>query len=116
MIARLGAMRFAAITMLMSSAVTMGHFAASHPISAFIQPLPVYGWGLAMALFATIMPVFAQSAAIRRIGAGQASLFSMIGPILTIGFGWWLLEEAISGAQMGGAALVVIGILIVSRR
>lgn len=116
MIARLGAMRFSALAMLVSSAVTLAHFSVSHPITAFIQPLPVYGWGLAMALFATIVPVFAQSAAIRRIGAGQASLFGMVGPILTIGFGWWLLGESISLAQMAGAALVVIGILIVSRR
>jgi drug/metabolite transporter (DMT)-like permease len=116
MIARLGAMRFSALAMLMSSAVTLLHFAASHPLTAFIQPLPVYGWGLAMAVFATVLPVFAQSAAIRHLGAGRASLFGMVGPLLTIGFGWWLLDEHISWAQMAGAALVLVGILIVSRR
>jgi drug/metabolite transporter (DMT)-like permease len=116
MIARLGAMRFSALAMLVSSAVTLIHFSLAHPVTAFIQPLPVYGWGLAMALFATIVPVFAQSAAIRRIGAGQASLFGMVGPMLTIGFGWWLLGESISLSQMAGAALVVFGILIVSHR
>jgi len=116
MIARLGAMRFSALAMLVSSAVTLLHFMAVQPFSAFIQPMPVYGLGLAMAIFATIVPVFAQSAAIRRIGAGRASLFGMVGPMLTIGFGWWLLDEAVSAAQMAGAALVVVGILIVSRR
>ena len=102
--------------MLVSSAVTLLHFSLVQPFTAFIQPLPVYGWGLAMALFATVVPVFAQSAAIRRLGAGLASLFGMVGPLLTIGFGWWLLDESISLAQMIGAALVVVGILIVSRR
>ena len=116
MIARLGAMRFAALAMLMSTAVTLLHFAASQPLTAFIQPLPVYGWGLAMALFATVVPVFAQSAAIRSLGAGRTSLFGMVGPLLTIGFGWWLLDESISLAQMAGAALVLLGILMVSRR
>ena len=116
MIARLGALRFSALAMLMSSAVTLLHFSSSHPLTAFIQPLPVYGWALAMALFATVVPVFAQSAAIRRVGAGRASLFAMVGPLLTIGFGWWLLNESISVAQMAGALLVVAGILIVSRR
>jgi len=116
MIGRLGAMRFSALAMLMSSAVTLLHFSLVQPFSAFVQPLPVYGWGLAMALFATVVPVFAQSAAIRRLGAGRASLFGMVGPMLTIGFGWWLLDESISLAQMAGAALVVAGILIVSRR
>lgn len=116
MIARLGAMRFSALAMLMSTAVTLLHFAASQPLTAFIQPLPVYGWGLAMALFATVVPVFAQSAAIRSLGAGRTSLFGMVGPLLTIGFGWWLLDESISLAQIAGAALVLLGILMVSRR
>jgi drug/metabolite transporter (DMT)-like permease len=116
MIARLGAMRFSALAMLISSAITLLHFTIAQPFSAFIQPLPVYGWGLAMALFSTVVPVFAQSAAIRRIGAGRAALFGMVGPILTIGFGWWLLGEHISAAQVVGAAFVVIGILIVSRK
>jgi len=116
MIARLGAMRFSALAMLVSSAVTLLHFATLQPLTAFIQPLPVYGWALAMALFATVVPVFAQSAAIRSLGAGSASLFGMVGPLLTIGFGWWLLDESISLAQMAGAGLVLIGILMVSRR
>ena len=116
MIGRLGAMRFSALAMLVSSAVTLLHFSLVQPFTAFIQPLQVYGWGLAMALFATVVPVFAQSAAIRRLGAGRASLFGMVGPLLTIGFGWWLLDESTSLAQMIGAALVVVGILIVSRR
>ena len=71
---------------------------------------------LAMALFSTVIPVFAQSAAIRRLGAGRSSLFTMVGPLLTIGFGWWLLDEAISLARIIGAALVLLGILVVSRR
>jgi drug/metabolite transporter (DMT)-like permease len=116
MIARLGAMRFAALAMLFSSAVTLIHFLGVQPLTAFIQPLPVYGWALAMALFATVIPVFALSAAIRLIGAGPASLFGMVGPILTIGFGWWLLGEPISIEQTIGAIFVVLGILIVSRR
>ncbi|MDD2741455.1 MAG: DMT family transporter [Rhodocyclaceae bacterium] len=116
MIARIGAMRFAALTSLMSSAVTLLHFLGTHSFTAFVQPLQVYGWGLAMAIFATVVPVFAQSAAIRRLGAGRSSLITMVGPLLTIGFGWWLLNEQISLAQIVGAALVVLGILIVSRK
>ncbi|MBK7417334.1 MAG: EamA family transporter [Dechloromonas sp.] len=116
MIGRIGAMRFAALATLMSSAVTLLHFVGTHPLSAFVQPMPVYGWGLAMAIFSTVVPVFAQSAAIRCLGAGRSSMFTMVGPLLTIGFGWWLLNEQISLEQMIGAALVVLGILIVSRK
>jgi len=116
MIVRLGAMRFTALAMLVSSAVTLLHFLLSHRPSALLQPWPVYGWALAMAVFATVLPVFAQSAAIRRIGAGRSALLGMLGPLLTIALGWWVLGEAMSLAQMGGAALVVMGILVVTRR
>ena len=116
MIARLGALRFAALAMLVSTAATLLHFTAVQPFAAFIQPWPVYGWSLAMAVFATVVPVFALAAAIRQLGAGRTSLYGMVGPLLTIGFGWWLLDEAVSPAQLAGAGLVVIGIVLVSRR
>jgi drug/metabolite transporter (DMT)-like permease len=116
MISRLGTMRFTALAMLVSGGATLIHFVGTHPFSAFVQPLPVYGWGFAMAAFSTVVPVFAQSAAIRRIGAGHSALMGMVGPLMTIGFGWWLLGESVSLPQMIGAALVVAGIVIVSRR
>lgn len=116
MIARLGPMRFSALAMLVSSAVTLLHFMGAHPVSAFIQPLPVYGFGAAMALVATVIPVLAQAAAIRRLGAGKSALIGMVGPLMTIGLGWLVLGEQISMHQMLGAALVVIGILLVSRK
>ena len=61
--------------------------------------------GEAMAVFSTVIPVFALSAAIRQLGAGRTSLYGMVGPMLTIGFGWWLLDEQISMPQLAGAAL-----------
>ncbi len=116
MIARIGAMRFAALTSLISSAITLLHFLATHYVSAFVQPMAVYGWGMAMAIFATVLPVFAQSAAIRRLGAERCSLISMIGPLLTIGLGGYFLDEQMSLAQMVGAVLVVLGVFSVTRR
>ena len=89
---------------------------ANKSLNARERALDAFRAGKTRALFATVIPVFAQAAAIRRLGAGQASLIAMVGPILTIGFGWWLLDESISVAQLGGAGLVVVGILIVSRR
>lgn len=116
MLARIGVTRFTALAMLVSTAATLVHFLASQPLSALVQPLPIYGYGLAMAVLSTIIPVFAQSAAIRRIGSGRAALIGTIGPLLTIVFGWWLLGETISVWQLAGMALVVAGVVLVSRR
>lgn len=115
-IRRLGSARFAALAMLVSTAATQVHFFAAQPLSALVQPLPVYAYGAAMALFSTVLPVLWQSAAIRRIGSARAVLIGTLGPVLTIFFGWWLLAEPISAAQLAGAGLVLAGVLLVSRR
>ena len=116
LIQRLGAARFTALAMLVSTAATQLHFFATQPLTALVQPLPVYFCGAAMALFSTVLPVFMQSAAIRRIGSSRAVLLGTIGPTLTIFFGWWLLGEPVSLAQITGTGLVLLGVLLVSRR
>jgi len=116
LIGRLGTGRFAALATLISSVVVFGHFAATLPLARLAQPWPVYGYALAMGLFSTAMPVFAQAAAIRRIGSAHVALVSMLGPLATIGFAGWLLGEPLSLAQLLGAALVIAGVVLVSRR
>lgn len=116
MIARLGAARFTALAMLVSTAAIFGQFAATRPLAALIQPWPVYAYAIGMGVLSTVVPVFAQSAAIRRIGSGEAALIGMVGPLLTIVFAWLLLDEGFSVPQMVGTALVIAGVAIVSRR
>jgi drug/metabolite transporter (DMT)-like permease len=116
MIAKLGAARFTALAMLVSTAAIGGHFLATQPLTTLVQPWQVYALGAAMGVFSTVLPVFAQSGAIRRIGSGQAALVGMVGPLLTIVFAWLLLDEGFSVAQMVGAALVIAGVATVSRR
>ena len=116
MIQRLGSARFTALAMLVSTLATQLHFVIAQPLSALVQPLPIYVYGAGMALFSTVLPVFWQSAAIRRIGSAKAVLIGTLGPVLTIFFGWWLLGEPLSLAQLGGAGLVLAGVLLVSRR
>lgn len=115
-IQRLGSARFTALAMLVSTLATQLHFFATQPLSALIQPLPIYAYGAGMALFSTVLPVFMQSSAIRRIGSAKAVMIGTVGPMLTIFFGWWLLDEPMSLAQVLGAGLVLAGVWLVSRR
>ncbi len=114
-IRRLGSARFAALAMLVSTTATQLHFFATQPLAALVQPLPIYLYGAAMALFSTVLPILWQSAAIRRIGAARSVLIGTLGPVLTIFFSWWLLQEPVSAAQLAGASLVLAGVLLVSR-
>jgi drug/metabolite transporter (DMT)-like permease len=116
MLQRIGTARFTALAILVSSAASFAHFALQGEPGRLVQPWPVYALGVAMALFSTVIPIFAQSAAMRRIGSGEAALLGMIGPLLTIVFAAWLLGEAMSLPQFAGMALVIAGIVVSSRR
>lgn len=114
-IRRMGAARFTALAMLVSTVATLAHFGATQPVATLAQPTPVYLHALGMALFSTVFPVFMTSAAIRRIGAPRTALIGTLGPILTIFFGVWLLDEPLSVWQMAGAGLVLAGVLLISK-
>lgn len=115
-IRRLGTLRFAAQAIIVSTFATQLHFVLTQPFSALAQPLEVYAYAAAMALFSTVLPVFWQSAAVQRIGAARTVLIGTLGPMLTIFFAWLLLTEPVSIAQLLGAGLVLAGVLLVSRR
>ncbi|MFC3533540.1 DMT family transporter [Vogesella facilis] len=115
-IRQLGAMRFSLLAILVATAAVLLHFVLARPWQALVLPLPVYGYGVGMALFSTILPIFWQSAAIRHIGAARSVLIGMLGPVLTIFFGWWLLDEPLSLPQLAGTLLVIAGVLLASRR
>lgn len=116
MIQRLGSVRFTALAMLVSVLAIELHLVVTQPLSALAQPLPIYAYAAAMALLSTVLPVFLQSAAIRRIGAAKSVMIGTLGPMLTIVFAWWLLDEPLSLTQLSGAALVLAGVWLVSRR
>ena len=116
MIQRLGAARFTALAVLASRVSTLLHFLLTQPVSALLQPVPVYAYAAAMSLFSTILPVFMLAAAIRHIGSTTAALIGTLGPVLTVVFSWSLLGEPISLAQMAGTAFVLGGVLLVSSK
>lgn len=115
-IRKLGATRFSALATLVSTVAVGLHFAAVRPLDALAQPAPALWLAVAMALFSTVLPVFLQSAAIRRMGAQTAALVGSTGPVITVFLAWWMLDEPVSALQIAGTALVIAGVLWVGRR
>ncbi len=116
MIARLGAMRFTALVMIVSAIAAQAHFFVILPVRAYILPLRIYAYVIAIVAFSTVLPMFMQSASIARIGAARSVLIGTLGPVLTIFFSWWILDEPMSFAQMAGTGLVLAGVLLATRR
>lgn len=115
-IRKLGATRFSALATLVSTVAVSLHFVALRPLDALAQPAPVLWLAVAMALFSTVLPVFLQSAAIRRMGAQTAALVGSTGPVITVFLAWWMLAEPVSALQIAGTVLVIAGVLWVGRR
>jgi drug/metabolite transporter (DMT)-like permease len=115
-IARLGSSRFIAWAMLASTVFVTLQFVLTRSPAALDVPWPVHALTLAMAVFSTVLPTWMIAESVRRIGASASSLVGSLGPMFTIGFGALLLGEAVNLLQLVGVALVLVGVMLVSRR
>jgi drug/metabolite transporter (DMT)-like permease len=112
---RIGAIRLTSYAMCVSTAAIFIQFVILNPWSSLEQPSQVYALSVLNALLCTVLPVFATMLAIERIGAGRASVAGMIGPVSTIALAYVFLGERVSGWQLAGTALVLIGIYVLTR-
>jgi drug/metabolite transporter (DMT)-like permease len=76
------------------------------------------GWGavVGIAVVATAMPIFAFFAGLSRIGAGPASILSAVEPVVTVALGAAFLAEPVSVVVLVGGGLVLVGVVLVTRR
>jgi drug/metabolite transporter (DMT)-like permease len=113
LIPKFGSVRFTAYVMTVSCVSVMMHYLFFHTTSFTEFPMPVYMFGLAIAIISTVIPTFLVSEGIKIIGAGQASIIASIGPIATIVMGYFILHEPITFYEMMGTGLVLTGVLLV---
>lgn len=116
LVRRIGSMRLVSYAMCVASAACVVQFFVLRPAAMLIQPAPVYWLSLANGIFCTIFPVFMTMIAVQRIGAATASQAGMVGPVSTLFLGALVLGEPITAIQLGGTALVLAGIYMLSTK
>ena len=114
-IAGMGAPLFTTLSMLSGGALLVGQFAITHPWADLLVPWPAFWLAFAMAVGATVVPSFLMSEAIARIGPASASVTGGAGPIMTTLLAVWLLGEPLTLWHIGGMALVIGGMVVLSR-
>ena len=114
-VARLGSMRVTAYATGGACILCVAQFVLLRPLSALQQPWQVQVLALCMAVFSTVVPIWLVTEAIRRLGAGTASMIGSLGPIITIGLASALLGERLGWAQVVGALIVVVAVTWLSR-
>jgi drug/metabolite transporter (DMT)-like permease len=115
-VGKIGAMRFTAYAMLVACVVCVAQFLLTHEARSLVVPAQVYGLTLAMAIISTVIPAWLMAEGIRLSGANHAAMVGSVGPVATIFFGYWFLDEPITIIQIAGAALVLAGVTLVSSR
>jgi drug/metabolite transporter (DMT)-like permease len=113
LIPRLGALRFTAFAMMFATLAILLHFLLVRGFDFFRFPAEVYLISGAMAIFSTVIPTFAVSEGIRRVGSGNASIIGGIGPVSTIVLANIFLGETVSVLQLTGTFIVLAGVLII---
>lgn len=113
MVKRIGAVRFGAYASVVSTIAILIHFAIAHNGTALRQPAQIWTLAAWMATVSTVLPVLMMAEGMRRIGSSNAAMMSSIGPAATIFLGYLFLNEPVTWLQMGGAGLVMVGVLMI---
>lgn len=71
---------------------------------------------IALAIVATVIPIFAFYAGMQKLGAARASIVSMIEPVMTLLWAALLLGEALLPLQIAGAVCILFSVLLLQLR
>lgn len=115
-IAQLGSTGFTVVSMSAATAGVVCWYLATHRLDAVLQ-VSGQGWLLllALAVLCMFLPTLLQAEGIQRVGAVRGALAATVGPPASLLFGAALLGERPGVVQLAGTALVIAGIVVLSR-
>jgi drug/metabolite transporter (DMT)-like permease len=102
---------FTALAMLAATLGIVLHFALAGNYQVLVQPqAAIWGYGLLLALIATVIPSFLMTSGMQRIGTNNTAIVMAIGPVATILQAYLFLGEKITWLQVVGTLLVIAGV------
>jgi len=110
-----GSILFTCIAMSVAALAVLAHFVTTNLASGTLAtaldlPPRIYVLGMAIAIFATLLPSFMINIALGRIGAQAVAMFGMLSPLATIVFAIVWLGEPFGPLDAVGTALTIFGI------
>jgi len=111
---KLGTMRYTSLAISVAGIAIILHHGVAFQWKLWHYPPEVYGLSFLMAIISTVLPTFLVSEVVRRIGPGNAAIIASIGPVATIGLGYWFLNEGFGFWQLTGTLLVMAGVVYIS--
>jgi len=116
LISRMGVGVFTSTAMVSSCLFTQVHFIHVEINEVLNFPMEVYVLALALAFFSTVIPSYAMSAAIAKIGSEKVAITGTTGPAFTVLFAVLILGETFSIYHAAGLTLVIAGVFLLSKK
>lgn len=111
----IGATKFTAYAMTSAAVGVLSHyFITGNKVQYFSNPL--LGYGVLLAIIATVIPTFFISNGLKKIGSNNVAIISSVGPVSTIIQAHLVLGEPLTITQVGGTILVIAGVLLTGWR
>jgi drug/metabolite transporter (DMT)-like permease len=111
---RVGSMRFTAYSTVVATVPAVLQFAVMESTESLQLPAAVWGYAIILATASTVLPLFLQAEALKRIGASHFALIGALGPVSVAVTSALGLDEPFTAVQALGGALVIFGVLLVS--
>lgn len=117
MIQAIGGGLFTSLAMASAAIGSIVHVSVAQGKAGFIGwPQEVYTFAFYMAIFATVIPSYLFSEAVKRLGSDMAATTSSIGPVATSVMAVLILGESFGLRQALGLILVLMGVAWLSRK
>lgn len=113
LIPQVGATKFTAYAMLAATAGILIHYMLRGNYTMLQSGTRYWGYGILLAILATVIPSFLISFGLKRIGSNNVAIISGIGPVSTIVQAHFILGEKIFAEQITGTILVIAGVLLI---
>lgn len=104
---------FTSYAMLAATAGILIHFLVRGRYDVFDMGPIVWGFGLLLAIIATVIPSFLLNTGMKRIGSNNVAIILAIGPVATILQAYLFLGEKITALQIAGTLLVIAGVVLI---
>ena len=116
LIPKIGAAKFNSYAMSFAAFAVILHFLIVNNNSLLDFTSEVYVYSFLMAIIGTVVPSYLVAGGIKRVGSDNAAIIGSVGPVSTIIQAYFFLQEPIHGLQLLGTALILVGILMISKK
>lgn len=111
-IKQIGSQLFTSIAMIASCLFGLCHGVIVLDWAAVEISSIAWFWLLMLVIFSTVIPSFMMTEALQWLGPAQVGVVGMLGPVFTIAFAIYLLNEPFTLTIASGIALIMLGVMI----